>query len=453
MSESVADDQKHVTSIRSQLVNLSSKAMVRDFVSSLLITACHFVLALSQLSGTEPMWKRWLRLFNWDSGWYHKIAFVTGYEVTFPITKQHSIAFFPAYPLLCRYLNVILRVETLHAMLITSTLVSIFVWFFAQRIMRMLNFSLAERALCIVAMVCFPSAFYLHIGYSEGLMIATMLGFIYFSMTTLRPTSCVGAAASGFVMTATRIVAVPVAFGFVIQRIAERICQVGANVFDMTRKGSLWEHPPPHRIRSLFTKEDLLSVAVAVFALCGCLSFFLFSYLKFGVWNANQQARALGWFGVAQPEALYAKTTWWIRRREVLDLVKNIHIPSLNRASTVFFSLTLVGCLAVEVLISGLRTFVPSKRFVLLLTAATLHFAAIVGGYDNGSYMGMIRYDLPVHVCMCIYLMSLMRESLRAFIPRIMRGLMIVALFIGAVWMLHAQMVLIKRFSEGVLVS
>ncbi len=42
----------------------------------------------------------WARFAGWDSSWYQKIA-TTGYEYADDL-KQHSIAFFPLYPLVTR---------------------------------------------------------------------------------------------------------------------------------------------------------------------------------------------------------------------------------------------------------------------------------------------------------------------------------------------------------------
>jgi hypothetical protein len=122
---------------------------------------------------------------RWDSGWYMGIA-ERGYEWD-PKTadKMQNIAFFPAFPMLVRYLSLPLGRETVW----TGTLVSLAALFFALRYLFLfardrLGDDVAAAAVAFAA--AYPFALFYNAAYTEGLfLLATVAACYHFERDQL----------------------------------------------------------------------------------------------------------------------------------------------------------------------------------------------------------------------------------------------------------------------------
>ena len=154
----------------------------------------------------------YLSLCRWDGGWYTTIADYGYHE--YPEWRpglQTNLAFFPAYPLLGRGIHWLTGLSFPFALLLGAQLAS---WGFWALLIHILQ----ERKIppgVIVASVLFlwtqPAAFYLVVAYSESLFLLALLAFVVGCEQPKPGWSFLGGMA-GLVMTATRLVGIPLAF-------------------------------------------------------------------------------------------------------------------------------------------------------------------------------------------------------------------------------------------------
>jgi hypothetical protein len=143
----------------------------------------------------QPWWSGWVR---WDAGWYHQIA-VDGYSYT--RGEQSTVAFFPAYPLLLRFLGA--GPFTVFSAGIAVTLLAgmAAMVLFARWCRRWLDGPRTWAALgCLMA---WPFAFYLYGAvYSDALFLALAIA-AFLLLERDRP---LAAGLVGAIATATRVV-------------------------------------------------------------------------------------------------------------------------------------------------------------------------------------------------------------------------------------------------------
>src|SRR5262245_19735663 len=112
--------------------------------------------AISSYSGGIP-------LIAWDAVYYRTIS-LHGY----PSQLSPYVAFFPAYPLLCRPLGLVLGspLALLVVSNLASILASVLVYCWARKF-------LEERSalICVALLLAYPPAVFLSAGYTEGLFL------------------------------------------------------------------------------------------------------------------------------------------------------------------------------------------------------------------------------------------------------------------------------------------
>src|SRR5262249_17122895 len=124
-------------------------------------------------------------------------------------------------------------------------------------------------ALGVAAILAHPASFFLVAGYSEALFLMSVLGFLYWAEQPHRGAGAI-AAVHGVVMTATRIVGVPLVAVPLLHA-----CLTGGRRLELRR-----------------LVRPLLLGAVA---LLGCGLFFAFCQWRFGHWDLYTRANAVGW--------------------------------------------------------------------------------------------------------------------------------------------------------------
>lgn len=114
----------------------------------------------------------WLEVWNrWDAVQYQIIA-RDGYQVSGE--GRYSLAFFPLYPLLARLVAVAARDYVLSAFIV-SGVASVFAALLLKRLAGMdEQEAVARRAAWFL--LIFPTSYFLHIGYTESLFIALVVG-------------------------------------------------------------------------------------------------------------------------------------------------------------------------------------------------------------------------------------------------------------------------------------
>ncbi len=117
---------------------------------------------------------------RWDAGWYLGIA-SDGYRFnpeSSPL-RQQNIAFFPAYPMLMRFLSPLMGRQTLWAGVAVSLVAFFMALVYLLRLAR-LELRDEESAVASVAMLAtYPFAVYFSAAYTESLFLLTLVAAVY----------------------------------------------------------------------------------------------------------------------------------------------------------------------------------------------------------------------------------------------------------------------------------
>ena len=184
--------------------------MARILASALAITAIHTAVVAACSGRSDPA-EAWGALCQFDSYFFRNVI-EAGYHFPAEPYFEHAgnVAFFPGYPLLARGLVAVTGLPTEAALLITAQLASVGFWIYFLLLLRCWKVPVVASAACVALVVGHPAAFFLVCSYSESTFLTALAGFVYWSGRT-GPTAAVLAALHGFVMTATRLVGIPVA--------------------------------------------------------------------------------------------------------------------------------------------------------------------------------------------------------------------------------------------------
>ena len=123
-------------------------------------------------SGQEVLDALYLPFANWDSQHYLLLA-----ERGYP-EHPHSHAFFPLYPLAISAVQLVLGDVHVSAFVLNLLLSYLFCYVFHRYASHYLPKPSASGAL--VLLLCYPTAFYLTVLYSEALFLLLLFGFLYF---------------------------------------------------------------------------------------------------------------------------------------------------------------------------------------------------------------------------------------------------------------------------------
>jgi hypothetical protein len=351
-------------------------------------------------------------MLRWDSGWYLSIV-EFGYRTALPPEQQQltsNVGFFPGYPILARLLHLGLGLTPGRAMLLVAQGAAVAFWVFFYRLVQRAHRSNATLGFAGLLVLCFPTAFFLQAGYSESLFLASLLGFFVFQAEP-RPRP-VAAAAAGFLMTATRIVGMPVAMLGLLQ--------------------ALLHHLPGRPPLRVLVRQGLLAAA----SLAGAGAFFLYCHLRWGHWNLYMWTQEVGWLLTPDYRAILQPSSWThFTFPEGLDPARLVPLEASQLAT----SLSLWGFVATAALegvlrwgfgVRGLR-----ERLPYYLAALTMEFVA-VSGLAGLKFTSMMRYVFPVHVLLVlaqVHLWARMPERLKGPRRAALAALALLAVYLGAV--------------------
>ena len=123
-------------------------------------------------TGEEPPASFLIPFANWD-GQHYLILADWGYNAV-----KASRAFFPLFPILIRFTNLLFRNFYLSAFVLNLILSYAFFWVFYQYSVH--HIGKKSTGLALISFLCFPTAFFMTVFYSETLFLLLLLGFLYF---------------------------------------------------------------------------------------------------------------------------------------------------------------------------------------------------------------------------------------------------------------------------------
>jgi hypothetical protein len=238
------------------------------------ITAAQVILAAAASGELDPG-RAHLSLCQYDSYLYAGIV-EQGYVCPPTLTPDShgNVAFFPGYPATAWVVHAATGSSALTSLLVAAHLACWGFWTYVFLLFQRWRVRPGLAALGCVLMTTRPGSFFLAAGYSEPLFLMSLLGFIYWSEQECAA-GRVLAALHGFVLSATRIVGLPVVVYPVLHA---------------------WLNPPrgAPAPRGL-VRRLAAALAVAAAAALGGGLFLLYCQCLFGYWDLYMRTQHLGW--------------------------------------------------------------------------------------------------------------------------------------------------------------
>jgi Gpi18-like mannosyltransferase len=213
-------------------------------------------------TNAHPFVNMWAR---WDGGWYLDIA-KHGYSLV--PGKQSSVAFFPLYPYLIRWIHDMIPLShdvgwlLIGIIISNASLLAGLTYFYA---LVLLDFDRGTAARAVLYLCVFPTTLFLSAVYSESLFIALVVSAFYYARTSRWVVAGVLAAAAALCRAPGVLLVIPLALEY------------------LSQKRFQWRQIGP----------DFLALILAPIALAGHLAFLRW---RFGAWNVISQSQATkGW--------------------------------------------------------------------------------------------------------------------------------------------------------------
>jgi hypothetical protein len=350
----------------------------------LAITLAQIVLACL-LSGQGSLSDAYQRLFCWDGVWYRKIV-EHGYWT--PPDLDHgylgSVGFFPGYPLLAWVLKAACGVPSILALLLASQLACWGFWTYVLLFFQRWRIPARLAAVGAGMVLVHPGSFFLVASYSESFFLMNLLGFLYWVQSD-HATAKPAAALHGILMTATRIVGVPLVMAPIIQA---WLCT---------------SHPAAGQ------KRLAIPLLVGAAASLGCLLFFGYCQWRFGQWDLYQKTQAAGWGLHADYVGLFSPAILrihWPRASE--GFIDPEFLSRLSVPATLCFLGSLVG---VECRLARLRPDSGWRTRAIFLICAGLLFYVSASAQSTRTMSSMIRYTLCVQAMLALGVVHLFSRS------------------------------------------
>jgi hypothetical protein len=342
----------------------------RPWLVASCIVVAQIVLVVSQAPG-DTVARRYVEVCKWDChDWYLHIA-MHGYRSVIPPVAgspdRANVAFFPGLPITARILHFATGADATVLLLLISQVAAVGFWALYLLLLQDLGVGSSQRAFWIFALLAHPASFILVSGFSESLFMAGLLGFLRYGVLKLGESGEKGVwligALCGFVMTATRILGLPVT-----------------------------------AIPLLASRAPRRTTALAIAASLGALLFFFYCQVKFGAYDLYMQTQRIGWDARPRLAGLIDWNLWWF------------YYPWDVRSMTLSI-LLLALVLAFEVLALALRRGSEHRRFRLLAwLAAFAMWAMVVVGFNYSGFWSLTRYTLCWIALLFLCLASLVRD-------------------------------------------
>jgi hypothetical protein len=371
-------------------------------------------VALS-LSKTPDLTADYRRLCQWDSEWYSDIV-ERGYARYVPIPPagyaKDNGGFFPGYPLTARALHMFLGLDPQMALLIVAQSAAVVFWAVLLFLLKRWHVRLPYQGLVVLAVLAHPCSFYLVAGYSESLFCASLLLFLYLSQRR-SASSSVGMATSGFTMTATRILGLPLSglpiLGWLVRR------------------------------RPKFGE----AVAIAFASSLGAGLFFLFCKLHFGDYGHYITTQRDGWGVVPDYLAVFRAGNYHWDGSSDQD--------SMILTAMAFWLTAMIEVNIFAMSIGSRKNGLWKVRFPWYVGALLLWYLAS-SGVATVSFRSLIRYSLPWSILLIIAWTHLFSFSSR--LPKMLKASIFVVLAIAlGIALSRGMLELLNRYLHSEWVS
>jgi hypothetical protein len=403
----------------------SLRSWRRGFIlagTALALTLVHTAFACL-VSGVPLTGGAYEELSRWDSRWYARIA-SQGYPEDLPAEhereRMNHLGFFPGYPLWVRAVMGVTRLPARTATLVAAQLACWGFWVYFLLFLRRGGVPPPLQVAAVFLVVVHPSAFFLIAGYSESLFLLAALGYLYWS-SVRGLTGWIPTALHGIVMTATRIVGLPIA-----------ACPLILAVAGLRGGEGRW-------------REVVRAALLCGVASLGALLFFAFCQAQYGRWDAYMYAQKAGWEIHPDYLAVFKLSTY----RPEFDIFLPggaLNTNALSRLSVPLTALALVVVILAELWL-GRGTPAEGRHCrVGLLLAAGLMFYIALSGLANSDFKSMVRYTFCVHVTLVLAVASLLAQvpRVRVRVQPVLPLLFVPAL--GSAWF---QILMIRLFTHG----
>jgi hypothetical protein len=347
------------------------------------------ILCACILSGQSNLKSAYATLYAWDGGWYQGII-ENGYHSP-PVLRSNdlgNVAFFPAYPLTAKLVQMTLGVSTEHALLFTAQLACVGMWTFLLLFFQRWRVPRGLAAVAVVLVAIHPAAFFLVASYSESLFLFALLGFLYWADTD-RSGARLWTCGFGILMTASRFVGAPLVIYPLLKSWLHRA--------ETSGYGDRWSW-----------KQALPPLIVGGVGVLGALSFFVFCQLRFGQWNVYMKTSEVGWQVHPDYAALFSTRIF------------HIHWPSLSEpgGDSEYLSRLCVPLILLELVlflaIEGRRRMTdPAANWrsrAGYYACAALMFYICASGHATRGMSSMVRFALPIQVMFVLAAVHLARD-------------------------------------------
>lgn len=236
----------------------------------------------------------WLSMAShWDSEWYQAIAQYGYLNLDGPAhcgLHNANVVFFPGYPYLARGLVLGLNLDPRVALLLVAQAAALGFWCCLFYIVRHLSFKQQFYAAGLI--LAFPTSWFLCMAYAESLFILSCCMMLKW-VTEQR---WVGSGLSGILMTATRLIGLPVIAAPLFARCILHYQSIKSAI---QNKDQLW-----------IQKELLRPNLIIALGAMGCMGFLIYCACYWGSWHLYFDMERLHWSGTADPFFLFQLPTW-----------------------------------------------------------------------------------------------------------------------------------------------
>lgn len=303
------------------------------------------------------------RFYGWDSEWYASIL-QNGYRSTVPPQIQQkstsNVAFFPGY-VIAASLFYKLDVQMKWSLILSSLMFAWTFWILFCYALWIPARSIFLTLSSLILFLIYPFSFYLVFAYSESLYLSSVLAFWIFSQKSGIASRSI-ASLSGFVMTGTRLVSLPLVI-----------------------------------LNLQWTKWGLLRVMVAS---SGALLFFVYCYLNWGQWNLYFISQELSWNLKADYFAIFKSKTWMLPQIDSWQL-KDWNMVLVNHLATTIFLWSFVSLVWLHLLFT--KTKESILRSLYLLYGIGISLFVVISGLYSKDFQSSARYMLPILMFMLIW--------------------------------------------------
>ncbi len=305
-------------------------------------------------------------LVKWDGIWFAEIV-ENGFW--YDPLKQSTIAFFPAFPLLAKFVRVVTDLSSWYAPVLASQLASVGFFTYYYLILRRLGLDRPYRLAAWGWLLVQPAAFYFALPYAESLTCFSLAGFVYWTLRDSDQAPRAGVAAwaplwivaHGVVLGSTRIVGLALLTFPLLLNLCRDTSWLRGRVAPLLR-----------------------SFGLALLSTAGFFAFLLYGQLKFGRWDIYWVANWEGWHLSTEAGKLLTLAYW-------RDVFITGNLPEMTGRTLTVITLV-IG--ARMLMWAWARRADRPDLLAWCLLCAGFFFETVIGSHGMHA---MIRYLIPIY--------------------------------------------------------